>query len=116
MKITELAKTPVAKNPHNVDVKKLFASPGTAVVVITLQPGESLKKHVTPVDVLFYVLEGTVIVEIGDERQGVGKDSLVESPAMIPHTLHNESTALCRVLLIKMLATGVGNEAQSRQT
>ncbi len=114
MKITEVAKTASAKNPHNVDLRKIFESPSTAVVIITLRPGEALKKHVTPVDVLFYVLEGTGVVEIGDERQSVGKDSLVESPAMIAHTLINESTAMCRVMLVKMLTTGKGKEAHSR--
>ena len=114
MKITEFAKVASVKNPHNVDLRKLFESPSTAVVIITLKPGESLKKHVTPVDVLFYVLEGTVVAEIGDERQSVGKDSLVESPAMIAHTLHNESKAVCRVMLVKMLTTGKVKEAHSR--
>jgi mannose-6-phosphate isomerase-like protein (cupin superfamily) len=102
------------KNPHNVDLRKIYDSPSTAVVIITLKPGESLKKHVTPVDVLFYVLEGTVVVEIGDERQGVGEDSLVESPAMIAHTLHNESKSVCRVMLVKMMMTGKGKEAHSQ--
>ncbi|HVP93999.1 MAG TPA: cupin domain-containing protein, partial [Methanoregulaceae archaeon] len=82
MKIIEVAKLESVKNPHNVDVRKVFESSDTAAVVITLKPGQSLKKHVTPVDVLFYVLEGTGIVEIGDERQVVDKDVAVESPAM----------------------------------
>lgn len=114
MKIIEVAKTAPAKNPHNVDLRKIYDSPSTAVVIITLRPGESLKKHVTPVDVLFYVLEGTAVAEIGDERQSVGRDSLVESPAAIPHTLHNEGTAVCRVMLVKMLTTGKGKEAHSQ--
>jgi len=71
-------------------------------VVITLKPGESLKKHITPVDVFFYVLEGAGVIEIGDERQTVGRDMLVESPARIPHRWINESTALFRVLVIKV--------------
>ena len=106
MKITEIARLVPAKNPHNVDVRKVFESPDTAAVVITLKPGESLKKHVTPVDVFFYVLEGTGVVEIGDERESVGKDTIVESPAMIAHTWMNESKSVFRVLVVKMLTTG----------
>jgi mannose-6-phosphate isomerase-like protein (cupin superfamily) len=71
-------------------------------VVITLKPGESLKKHITPVDVFFYVLEGAGVIEIGDERQTVGRDMLVESPARIPHRWINESPTLFRVLVIKV--------------
>lgn len=106
MKITEVAKLASIKNPHNVDVRKIFEAPSTAAVIITLNPGEALKKHVTPVDVFFYVLEGTGVVEIGDERQSVGKDSVVESPAMIAHTWANESKTVFRVMVVKMLTTG----------
>lgn len=52
---------------------------------ITLEPDESLKRHITPVDVFFYVLEDTGIIEIGDEKQEVGPDTLIDSPARIPH-------------------------------
>jgi quercetin dioxygenase-like cupin family protein len=114
MKITEVEKLASIRNPHNVDVRKIFESPDTAAVVITLRPGESLKKHVTPVNVFFYVLEGTGIVEIGDERQSVSKDSVVESPAMIAHTWINESNAVFRVMVVKMLTTGKGEGAHSR--
>jgi quercetin dioxygenase-like cupin family protein len=112
MKITEVAKRESVKNPHNVDVRKVFEAPDTAAVVITLKPGESLKKHVTPVDVFFYVLEGTGVIEIGDERQSVGKDCVVESPAMIAHTWKNESKAVFRVLVVKMLTTGKGKDTK----
>jgi len=111
MKITDVTKLVSVKNPHNVDVRKVFEAPDTAAVVITLKPGESLKKHVTPVDVFFYVLEGTGVVEIGDEHQSVGKDSVIESPAMIAHTWKNESNAVCRVLGVKMLTTGKGKDS-----
>jgi quercetin dioxygenase-like cupin family protein len=71
-------------------------------VVITLKPGEFLKKHITPVDVFFYVLEGEGTVEIGDERKTAGKDMLVESPARVPHRWMNESGKVFRVLVVKV--------------
>lgn len=89
-------------NPHHVDARKIYDSTHAIAVVITLQPGESLKKHSTPVDVFFYVLEGTGIVDIGDERNTVGKDMLVESPARIPHRWLNESKSVFRVLVVKV--------------
>ena len=77
-----------------MDARKIYDSPHAIAVVITLQPGEALKKHMTPVDVFFYVLEGTGIVEIGDEKKAIGKDMLVESPARIPHRWINESSSV----------------------
>ncbi len=102
MKITDVSNVESGPNPHHVDARKVYDSPHAMAVVITLQPGESLKKHITPVDVFFYVLEGTGIIEIGDEKQTVGKDVLVESPARIPHRWTNESGAVFRVLVVKV--------------
>jgi len=102
MKITEVAKVVSGPNPHHVDARRIYESPHAMAVVITLQPGESLKRHSTPVDVFFYVLEGEGVVEIGDEQKAVGRDMLVESPARIPHRWINESKAVFRVLVVKV--------------
>lgn len=102
MKITNIATVVSGPNPHHVDARKIYESPHAMAVVITLKPGEALKKHITPVDVFFYILEGTGVVEIGDEKQTVGKDMLVESPALVPHRWINESPAVFRVLVVKV--------------
>jgi quercetin dioxygenase-like cupin family protein len=102
MKITEVAKVVSGPNPHKVDARKVYESPHAMAVVITLQPGESLKKHITPVDVFFYVLEGTGIIEIGDEKAICTKDMVIESPARIPHKWMNEGKAVFRVLVVKV--------------
>jgi mannose-6-phosphate isomerase-like protein (cupin superfamily) len=102
MKITDVSKVVSGPNPHHVDARKIYESPHAVAVVITLNPGEALKKHITPVDVFFYVLEGSGVIEIGDEKQKVGKDMLVESPARIPHRWINEGTSVFRVLVVKV--------------
>ena len=79
----------------------LTISAGQAVVarpMVTLQPGEALKRHVTPVDVFFYVLEGEGIVEIDDEQEHVSRDMLIDSPARIPHRLLNDGDEVFRFL------------------
>ena len=102
MKMIKVADVVSGPNPHHVDARKVYESPHAMAVVITLQPGESLKKHITPVDVIFYVLEGTGIVEIGNERASCTKDMLIESPARVPHRWMNESRAVFRVLVVKV--------------
>ena len=101
MKVTEVKNVQSKPNPHGVDARSISDTESAQVVHITLQPGEALKKHITPVDVVFYVLEGRGTVEIGDERKEVGADTLVESPAKIPHRLLNESKGQVRILVIK---------------
>ncbi len=102
MKITAVNDVVSGPNPHHVDARKIYESPHAVAVVITLKPGEALKKHITPVDVFFYTLEGSGVIEIGNEKQTVIKDMLVESPARIPHRWSNESASVFRVLVVKV--------------
>lgn len=102
MKITKVNDTNTFNNPHQVQAKKIFESDKTTVIHMMLKPGEILKSHITPVDVLFYILQGEPDIEIGDERIKVSADSIVESPAKIPHCVYNETENIARFLVIKL--------------
>jgi quercetin dioxygenase-like cupin family protein len=52
MKVAEVKNTQSKPNSHGVDVRNLSDTEMAQVVHITLQPGESLKKHITPVRIL----------------------------------------------------------------
>ncbi len=101
MIIKKLSETEIMKNAHNVDARNLYNTEHAVISIITLNPGQSLKRHITPVDVAFYVLEGTGVVEIGNEKQQVEKDTLIESPKDIVHCWYNESSELLRFMVIK---------------
>lgn len=101
MKVVEVKDVQSKPNPHGVDARSISDTESAQVVHITLQPGEALKKHITPVDVVFYVLEGRGVVEIGDEMMNVGQDTLIESPAKISHRWMNESSDTLRILVVK---------------
>ncbi len=101
MNIINALQATEVSTPHNVSVRRLLDMEHAQVMMITLQAGESLKKHITPVDVFFYVLEGAGIVEIGDEQHPVSADMLIESPARIPHRLSNPGKAPFRFLVVK---------------
>jgi len=92
---------PVKENPHGVDVRKLYDDPSAQMMHITLQPGESLKPHKTPVNAVFYILEGEPTIHIGGESIPQAKDTLVESPANIPHYISNECREPAMILVIK---------------
>lgn len=92
---------PVRENPHGIDVRKLYDYPSAQIMHMTLKPGESLKPHRTPVDVAFYVLEGTPTIHIGGESIPQIKDTLIESPADLVHYISNESLHVARILVIK---------------
>jgi quercetin dioxygenase-like cupin family protein len=101
MKVVELKRVESKPNPHGVDARSLSDTKNAQVSHISLKPGEPLMKHITPVDVIFYVLEGKGVGEIGDEKNEAGPDTLIESPAKIPHRWINESNSILRVLVIK---------------
>ncbi len=101
MEIINARSAEAIKNPHKVKAAMLYDSEHAQAIHITLEPGEALKKHITPVDVFFYVLEGTGVVEIGEEKKEVGPDILINSPARIPHCWYNQSEKVFRVLVVK---------------
>jgi len=101
MRTVEVLEQPVMANPHGVEARKLYDTEHAQAMHITLEPGQSLKRHITPVDVFFYVLEGTGVVEIGQESRQVGPDTLIESPARNPHCWHNRGDGPLRVLVVK---------------
>lgn len=101
MKIVNWKNTEITDTPHKLDVRRLYDYDNAQAVHIALKPGEGLKPHITPVDVFFYILEGTVDVLVGDETITVESDNLVESPKDIVHCLSNNSSDLSRILVVK---------------
>lgn len=101
MNVTNWKEQPVKENPHKVDVRALYNYDNAQAMHITLQPGEQLKPHITPVDVFFFVIEGTPTVQVGDEMVEVPENALVESPKGIIHCLYNKSEKTARILVVK---------------
>jgi len=102
VEVRVIAEQAPAKNPHGVDVRRVYDSPYAMSSIITLKPGEKLNRHITPVDVFFYVIQGTGVVEVGDEKETVSADTVIDSPKNIPHCWYNESTSDLRVLVVKV--------------
>ncbi|MGQ9476743.1 MAG: cupin domain-containing protein [Actinomycetota bacterium] len=102
MKLVDAKAAPSMPNPHGVRAARIYDTENAQAVHILLKPGESLKRHITPVDVFFYVLEGEGTVEIGEERERVGRDTLVESPGRIPHRWVNDGQGDLRILVVKV--------------
>ncbi|MBN1118119.1 MAG: cupin domain-containing protein [Bacteroidales bacterium] len=101
MKIVKVSEIEIKETPHKIDARELYNHDNAQVVHITLKPGEALKPHITPVDVFFYILEGTPEVLVGDEKVQIKADSLVESPKNIVHCLYNNSDVTARILVVK---------------
>lgn len=101
MDIKKAAEQAIIETPHKVDVRRLYDKESAQVMYMTLLPGETLKPHITPVDVFFFILEGTPDVRVGNETITVEANSLVDSPKGIVHCLSNNSQSIARVLVVK---------------
>lgn len=81
---------------------KVYSQPEGEIVHLEFQPKAHLKAHKTPVNVAFFVLEGTATLTIGDESKSFPAGTTIDSPKDIPHAVTNEGKSLMRILVIKM--------------
>jgi mannose-6-phosphate isomerase-like protein (cupin superfamily) len=102
MKITSYRELEEYKTAHKVDVRQVYNTEHAQVSHITLQAGEALKPHITPVDALFYILEGQPTILIGKERVKVKQDDVIESPKDIVHCVYNETDQVVRFIVSKL--------------
>jgi len=101
LEISKVSEVSSSQNPHGVDARPIYTHENAQVIILTLQPNESLKRHITPVDVFFYVLEGTGTVEVGEEKKQVTKDTIIHSPANIVHCWYNTSNKPLKIMVAK---------------
>ncbi len=102
MKIRNYKKLEVAKNPHGIQSTKMYDTDDALITHLVLKAGESLKPHITPVDVAFYVLEGKPTIMVDNEKIQVTKDDIIESPKDIVHCIYNDTDNDVRVLVMKL--------------
>jgi mannose-6-phosphate isomerase-like protein (cupin superfamily) len=101
IKTVKVSEAPEIPNPQKLDARRLHDTEHAQVMHISLAPGGVVAKHTVTVDVVFFVLEGNGIVEIGDEQVEVSRDTLVYGPANLPRGLVNNGKGPFRVLIIR---------------
>lgn len=102
MKITNYQNLEKFKNPHGIESYKLYDADPAVIMHLHIKPGESLKPHITPVDAVFYVLEGNPMILVGEEKVQVNQDDIIESPKNIIHCISNDTKKIVRVLVMKL--------------
>jgi mannose-6-phosphate isomerase-like protein (cupin superfamily) len=101
MNVQHWKENTIKETIHHVDVRELYSKDTAQIMHILLKPGEELKPHLTPVDVAFFVIEGTGTVLIGKEKQVVRSGTLIDSPKMIAHCWYNTGERDLRILVVK---------------
>jgi len=93
---------PPVLNAMGIVGTKLYSQPEGEIVHIEFEPKAHLKAHKTPVNVAFFVIEGTATLTIGDESKAFPAGTIIDSPKDIPHAVTNEGDSVMRILVIKM--------------
>ena len=101
MKIIKYQEQQIKETLHKIDVREMYNKATAHAMLMALKPEQSLKPHKTPVDVFFFIVEGTPTIHIGDESEVCEADTLVESPAEIAHYISNDTSSLARILVVK---------------
>lgn len=101
MKVKTLATA--EKVPFNLDGRKMYIGLDAELIHLSLKPGEVLEKHSNPFDVVFYILEGSGIVETDDEAISVESDMSIEIEREINRGITNTGEDLLRLLVLKIL-------------
>ncbi len=102
MELWDLDNLNKAGGKKGITIQKVPHSYKTQSVQLTFEAGALLPLHTTPVDVLFYVIEGTGTVTVGEEVQDCSAGCYIESPKDIPHGWENKSDKTFKVLVIKL--------------
>ncbi|MHB2015839.1 MAG: cupin domain-containing protein [Candidatus Xenobia bacterium] len=78
----------------------LFETPRFFCDVYCLAPGQEQKPHEhADADKVYYVLEGTAQLRIGEETAPAGAGEIVLAPAGVVHGVHNDSDENVRLLV-----------------
>lgn len=101
MKVVNINKAEVFTNKRGMQARMVLNEDSFQVVNLFLEAGKEVPSHVTPVDVFFLIRSGQGTVVIGSEEQSVSQDSVIFSPANIPHALRADLDSELDVLIVK---------------
>lgn len=97
---TTLSNAP--KVPFNLDGRVMFSSLKVEMVHLTLNPGEEVLVHSNPFAVVFYVLQGELILRVDNEEVLLKPDMTVSVEPNLNRGLINASNRTSRVLVVKI--------------
>lgn len=91
------------KLPYGLDAWVLYTSGDFEMIHLTLQPGKSVDPHSQPFDVIFYVLEGSGRITIGECTETISKGGGICVKGGHQRGWTNEGAIPLKVLVNKLL-------------
>jgi len=106
MLIVNRRESKILRTPHGSEIQPLIdrtTSPitGCSLAEETLPPGASVTPHHHEVlEEVYYIIEGTGLMIVGDEQREVGEGDAIYIPKNHRHTLTNTGAAPMKLLLV----------------
>ncbi|MDY6787831.1 MAG: cupin domain-containing protein [candidate division WOR-3 bacterium] len=94
MKIINTDSTEMFKRNRNFNAWKMISRDEAEIIEMHIKAGMTVPSHITPVDVIFYIIEGQGSVTIGDETENVHSGDFIFSPKAVPHSLKADSEGM----------------------
>ena len=85
--------------PFRFDGRILFTSNRFELVHLTLQPGEGMEPHIQPVEIVFFVAEGTGTLAVGEEVVEVAPETTIKIEAGISWSWTNTGSSPFKILV-----------------
>jgi len=102
MEVVRWEDAQVKIDKSDIKARKLFEYDASEFIVIKLSGFSELKKHKTPVDALFFVIQGEGEFYVGSESLTASQGTVVYSPKNIEHGFKNISEKELQVLVVKL--------------
>lgn len=80
MEIIKMDEIEGSENKRGVVAKGLLKNDNVQVMNLVLEPGDVVPEHAVPVNVFFYIVEGTGTLQIGDEEAVVEAKDIIPCP------------------------------------
>ncbi|MFD1430821.1 cupin domain-containing protein [Lacticaseibacillus mingshuiensis] len=93
--------TALALHPHQIGSKTFSRKLAITLPLaeFTMAAGESITEETSALTRLFLVLDGTLLIDVGQETTAVAAGHLAPVPAGVPHRLHADTD--CRYLQLE---------------
>ncbi len=102
MKIIKEKDYILLETPPEFEALKLFSNEKAEFLRIKFEKGGFFRKHISPVDVWIYVIEGKGIAEGEDKKEEIVRGDLIFSPAGNPHKIVNTGGGFLEILIVKI--------------
>ena len=89
--------------PFRFDGRILYTSDRLELIRLTLLPGEGMEPHTQPMEVIFFVIEGTGFLVIDDEAIEIHTNTTVHVAAGAMRAWSNHGREPLRLLVNKLL-------------